>query len=195
MQLFRQMACKQVEDGDHTTALVLSGGGNTFLYQAYLGRVQISANGTFDVFIDDEAIQTGTTGNLVGNTCCTWYDGISYASVGTGAVSVSEDKRPPSRFSLSQNYPNPFNASTVIKFYLPDVGTSRRGGIVSLKVYDPLGREIATLVNQELPAGSYEATFNTTNLASGVYFYRLNTLAPSGLQRAFSETRKMILLR
>jgi hypothetical protein len=195
MQLFRQMACKQVEDGDHTTALVLSGGGNTFLYQAYLGRVQISANDTFDVFVDDEAIQTGTTGTLVGNTCRTWYDGISYARVGTAVVAVSEDKEPPSRFSLSQNYPNPFNASTVIKFYLPDVGTSRRGGIVSLKVYDPLGREIATLVNQELPAGSYEATFNTTNLASGVYFYRLNTLAPSGLQRAFSETRKMILLR
>jgi len=67
MQIFRQMACKQVMDEDHNTELVLTGGGNTFLYQAYLGRVVIEADDTLDVFVDDEAIQTGTTGTEVGD--------------------------------------------------------------------------------------------------------------------------------
>ena len=79
MQLFRHMACKQVEDGDHNTTMVLSGSGNTFLYQAYLGRVQVSAGGTFDIFVDDEAIQTGTLSTSVGDVARTWYDGISYS--------------------------------------------------------------------------------------------------------------------
>ncbi len=81
MQLFRQMACKQVEQGDHDVALVLTGSGNTFLYQAYLGRAQVSDNNTFEVFVDDEAIQTGTVRTVVGDTTRTWYDGISYARV------------------------------------------------------------------------------------------------------------------
>jgi predicted secreted protein len=80
-QLFRQMACKQVEQGDHDVALVLTGSGNTFLYQAYLGRVQVSDNNTFEVFIDDEAIQTGTAHTVVGDIARTWYDGISYARI------------------------------------------------------------------------------------------------------------------
>lgn len=101
----------------------------------------------------------------------------------------------PGSFMLQQNYPNPFNPSTVIKFSLPDIGTSRQGGIVSLKVYDLLGREVATLVNQELPAGSYEATFDASKLASGVYFYTLSVSAPSGQYRDFTETRKMLLLK
>lgn len=80
MQLFRQMACKQVDVGDHNTALVLTCSGNTFLYQAYLGRVQVSDNDTFEVFVDDEAIKAGTQNTLIGDTARTWYDGISYAS-------------------------------------------------------------------------------------------------------------------
>ena len=182
MQLFRQMACKQVEAGDHTTALVLSGGGNTFLYQAYLGRVQISANGTFDVFIDDEAIQTGTTGNLVGNTCRTWYDGISYASVGTGAVGVSEDKQPPSTFSLNQNYPNPFNPTTTITYSLP------KDDLVDLKVYNLLGQEVTTLVHNVIPAGTHSVVWNAHDAPSGVYFYKITA-------GDYSKMSKMILLR
>jgi hypothetical protein len=81
MQIFRQIACKQVEVGDHNTPMVLTGGGNTHLYQAYLGRVHVSDNNTFYVYVDDYAIQTGTSGTLIGNSARTWYDGVSYAGL------------------------------------------------------------------------------------------------------------------
>jgi len=99
MQIFRQMACKQVEQGDHDVAIVLTGSGNTFLYQAYLGRVQVSDSNVFEVFVDDEAIQTGTEDTLIGDVARTWYDGVSYAS-----VDVDKDSEElPIEFSLSQN--------------------------------------------------------------------------------------------
>ncbi|MGA9364554.1 MAG: CocE/NonD family hydrolase [Bacteroidota bacterium] len=95
----------------------------------------------------------------------------------------------PEGFALQQNYPNPFNPNTEIGFRIAD------GGLVTLKVYDLLGREVATLVSQELPAGSYEATFDASRLAGGVYFYCLSMQTPSGQQRSFTVTRKMLLLR
>ncbi|MBK9097155.1 MAG: T9SS type A sorting domain-containing protein [bacterium] len=85
-------------------------------------------------------------------------------------------------FSLSQNFPNPFNPSTVIGYQLP-VSSN-----VTIKVYDPLGREVTTLVNEEKSAGSYEVSFNASHLSSGLYFYRLQV-------GSFVETKKMILLR
>ncbi len=86
------------------------------------------------------------------------------------------DSEMPQEFSLEQNYPNPFNPSTRIRFSVPS--GSGRGGeseIVSLKVFDVLGREVTTLVNENLSAGSYETTFDATSLASGVYIYRLTS--------------------
>ncbi len=77
LRLFRQMACKEVEPGDHNTTLVLSNS-SAFLYQAYVGRV---AGASVDVFIDDYDILTGTTGTTAGDTVRTWYDGISFAAV------------------------------------------------------------------------------------------------------------------
>ncbi len=108
----------------------------------------------------------------------------------TTVVSV-EDETPnlPTEFYLSQNYPNPFNPSTKIKFTIPNVG--RRGSStynVTLKVYDVLGKEVATLVNEELPPGEYEIEFDATGLPSGVYFYQLKA-------GNFIQTKKMILLR
>jgi len=85
-------------------------------------------------------------------------------------------------FLLEQNYPNPFNPRTSIQYAI----NSRQ--FVSLKVYDVLGSEIATLVNEEKPAGEYEVEFDGTELPSGVYFYKLQ----SGM---FSETKKMIFLK
>jgi len=182
MQLFRQMACKQVEDGDHTTALVLTGSGNTFLYQAYLGRVQTLAGDTLNVFVDDEAIQTGTTGTLAGNTCRTWYDGVSYANVETGIVNVPENTKPPSRFSLSQNYPNPFNPATTITYSLP------KSTFVELRVFNLLGQEVATLVHKVMSAGAHLVVWNALNAPSGVYFYKITA-------GSYSKIGKMILLR
>jgi Secretion system C-terminal sorting domain len=88
----------------------------------------------------------------------------------------------PERFALDQNYPNPFNPTTRIAFSLP----SR--SFVSLEVYDPLGRIVATLVHAELAPGSYEKEFNGNGLASGIYFYRLHT-------GSFTQTRKLMLLK
>jgi hypothetical protein len=84
-----------------------------------------------------------------------------------GIVSVDNELNLVNEFNLFQNYPNPFNPSTVISYQLPVASN------VTLKVYDVLGREIATLVNEEKPAGSYEVDFNANGLSSGVYFYTL----------------------
>jgi len=90
----------------------------------------------------------------------------------------------PAGYTLSQNYPNPFNPTTTIEFSLP------QSGFVSLRVFDLLGQEIATLVNEEKAAGSYRATFDASNLPSGTYFYALKTAEHSSVKKmAFlSET-------
>ncbi len=88
----------------------------------------------------------------------------------------------PTEFSLSQNYPNPFNPITTIRFTISDVR------FTSLKVYDVLGNEIATLVNEEKPPGSYEVEWNASDFPSGIYFYRLTA-------STYSVTKKMILLK
>ncbi|MEJ2627488.1 MAG: carbohydrate binding domain-containing protein, partial [bacterium] len=81
MQLFRQMACKQVQAGEHTASLTITDEGNTFLYQAYLGRIQASSNSSLSVYIDDETIENGTSNTMIGDIARTWYDGISYAMI------------------------------------------------------------------------------------------------------------------
>ena len=86
----------------------------------------------------------------------------------------------PAGYALQQNYPNPFNPSTTIEFTLP------ASGFTSLKVYDLLGREVMTLVNEQKAAGTYRATFTATQLPSGTYFYALKT-------GSFSDVRKMML--
>ncbi len=85
-------------------------------------------------------------------------------------------------YQLSQNYPNPFNPSTNIEYQIPS------SGFVSLKVYDILGREVAALVNEKKPAGIYKVKFNSENLSSGIYIYRIK----SG---NYFQTKKMIILK
>ena len=106
-----------------------------------------------------------------------------YAFFGTGGTtSVNETDNLPANFSLAQNYPNPFNPTTSIEYTVP---SSEQ---VSLKVYDVLGNEITTLVNENKSPGSYKVNFDSSNLSSGVYFYRLNF----GNQIL---TKKMLLLK
>jgi len=88
----------------------------------------------------------------------------------------------PDEFSLYQNYPNPFNPSTTISYSI------LASSFVTLKVYDVLGNEVATLVNAQKPEGSYEVKFNATGLPSGIYFYRLQA-------NEFTQVKKMILLK
>jgi len=93
-------------------------------------------------------------------------------------------------YSLTQNYPNPFNPSTTIRFTISDLPAGRQGlRFTTLKVYDLLGREVATLVKEEKPAGNYEVEFNGTELPSGIYLFRLS------VDNNYSETRKMVLLK
>ncbi|MFO7524062.1 MAG: immune inhibitor A, partial [Ignavibacteriaceae bacterium] len=90
-------------------------------------------------------------------------------------------------YSLEQNYPNPFNPTTIIKYSIPDVGT-RLALSVKLKVYNILGVEVATLVNEKKQAGNHEVEFNAEGLSSGIYFYTLTA-------GSFTQTRKMMLIR
>ena len=96
----------------------------------------------------------------------------------------------PKGFRLSQNYPNPFNPTTKIKFSIPLLrGVSEgRGVLTSLLVYDILGRVVRMVVSENLKAGIYEVEFNTIELPSGVYFYKLTA-------GGFVDTKKMILLK
>jgi hypothetical protein len=93
----------------------------------------------------------------------------------------------PTKFELFQNYPNPFNPTTKIRFQIPAfVETTRR--VVSLRIYDALGREISTLINEELKPGTYEIEWNAANYPSGVYFYSL-------LTNEYSTTKKLVLVK
>ena len=96
----------------------------------------------------------------------------------------------PGEYSLEQNYPNPFNPSTTIEYSLP------QNGFVTLKVFNVLGKEVATLVNSPNEAGRHTIKFDASALNSGVYFYKLEAGNPStGSGQGFSETKKMILLK
>jgi hypothetical protein len=88
----------------------------------------------------------------------------------------------PGKFELYQNYPNPFNPSTIIRFKIEDLR------FTTLKVYDILGKEIASLVNEKLKAGTYEVTLDGGNLSSGIYFYKLTA-------GNYIETKRMILMK
>ena len=110
-----------------------------------------------------------------------WVD----AQVVYNLITDVNDKRQsgsPEEFFLSQNFPNPFNPSTTISYQIPEPG------FVSLKVFDVLGNNIMTLVNEEKPAGKYEFNFNSSGIPSGIYFYQL-------VAGQYSETRKMCFIR
>ncbi|MBX7046217.1 MAG: T9SS type A sorting domain-containing protein [Ignavibacteria bacterium] len=120
-----------------------------------------------------------STGFVVGSA------GVIMKTTTGGTVFVSQTSSTvPDKFSLRQNYPNPFNPSTVIRYQLSVAGN------VSLKVFDLLGKEVATLVNEKQNAGSYAVDFNSAefNLPSGIYFYTLSA-------GEFKETRKMVLVK
>jgi len=93
-------------------------------------------------------------------------------------------------FALEQNYPNPFNPATKIRFSIPSVGTHSYASPqnVLLKVYDVLGKEVVTLVNEQREPGVYEVQFDAGGLPSGIYFYKIQA-------GSFVQTKKMILLK
>jgi hypothetical protein len=108
----------------------------------------------------------------------------------TGIKPISEQI--PEHYGLQQNYPNPFNPSTNIKFEIPNISPpftkGGQGGLTTLKIFDLLGREVATLVNERLKPGTYEVEFNGSGYSSGIYFYKLVT-------EDFIDSKKMILIK
>jgi hypothetical protein len=97
-------------------------------------------------------------------------------------VGVRNESSPPNTFGLLQNYPNPFNPTTNLEFQVASLG------FVSLEIFDPLGRKMATLLSEQRPAGSYTVKWDAHNLPSGVYFYRLRA-------GPFVDTKKLLLLK
>ena len=135
---------------------------------------------------------SGTTNNLLGVCFTDSYNGTAVGDGGTilrttnGGVSfVEEDEilsEIPSNYELSQNYPNPFNPTTTISYSIP------KTSFIKLSIFDILGQEIETLVDEQKYVGTYEITWYAEKLSGGIYFYRLQA-------GDFVETKKMVLLR
>ena len=143
------------------------------------------------------AVDAGNSGDLIKITI--WdkldgdkiiYDNLTMNELGGGYISIinlpfakeDDEITSPDEFVLEQNYPNPFNPSTTIKFAVPEVA------FITLKVYDIIGSEVTTLINEEKQTGTYEITWSADQLPSGVYFYQLNA-------GNFTSTKKMILMK
>jgi Secretion system C-terminal sorting domain len=171
---------------------------------AYSVLTLLTLNDTIWIAPDNWIVQDIIPGQYINNLTFLGIPPFSIPGLQTKltdeiVVSVENDETIPNTFFLEQNYPNPFNPSTKIRFTIPSViaSVAKQSQFVSLKVYDVLGNEVATLVNEEKPAGSYEVEFsakggsasggNAYNLSSGIYFYKLQA-------GSFVETKKMILL-
>jgi hypothetical protein len=148
-----------------------------------------------DLSYDDETLLTGATGhfpvgdlNWFPDTKAEWEDqkeaehALIENALQTGTTGIHAHGSLPTEFQLSQNYPNPFNPTTTINFNIP------KSGNVTLKVYNSLGQEVATLVDGFMAAQSYSFEFNASRLASGVYFYTLN-------YANHAESMKMVLMK
>jgi hypothetical protein len=119
----------------------------------------------------------------VGNdTSNSVFKALRWFGVDVTIVGVNETEGVPSVYSLDQNYPNPFNPATTIKFSIP------QSSKVTLKIYDVLGREVSTLVNDTRNAGNYEVSFDASNLSSGMYIYTIQA-------GDYSASKKMMLLK
>jgi len=110
------------------------------------------------------------------------YDDLKVYSLANVTAVDDQNNSTPLKFELNQNYPNPFNPGTKIKYAIGSMQYT------TLKIYDVLGNEVATLVNEEKPAGTYEVNFDASNLSSGIYYYQLKA-------GSFIQTRKMILMK
>ncbi len=167
----------------YTYALTIDVAGNIFV-GTYGGVYQSKDNG------DNWLIDTSGLGSAYVRSLAIDSGGTIFAGTNDGLIfrtgsttDVKEVGRNiPASFNLSQNYPNPFNPSTNIKFQVP------QNSLVTIKVYDLLGKEVATLVHQEMKPGTYSAAWNAEGISSGVYFYKLH----SG---NIVETKQMLLLK
>ena len=148
-------------------------GGVNFMQLQSLGNLNV---GGFSFINANTGFVCGDSGVVLKTT----NGGITFANTNNNSV--------PNSFSLSQNYPNPFNPSTTIKFDVPLNKGGDRGLSVKLIIYDLLGKEVSTLINEQLQPGSYSVDWDASNYPSGVYFYRLEA-------GDFSESKKMLMIK
>jgi len=153
--------------------------------------------GTYDIVVDKEGYSPTSTLSVT-------VDASNNYSVTDGSVIVTPDgvtsvddgstRLLPAKYQLEQNYPNPFNPTTEIRFDLPQTSN------VSLKIYNLIGQEVAILTNTVFNAGSYQIQWNGVDdhgsaVGSGIYFVKLVASSTDGTSEAFSQVRKMILLK
>lgn len=159
--------------------IIWAAGAGTLWYTDNGGEDWIQVNCKTASTIVSFSFVNSNTGWIVG------FGGQILKTTNGGVTFIEDEKNnynQPTEFLLSQNYPNPFNSSSIIKYSVP------KSSQVSLKIFNALGEEIAVLVNEEKPVGTYELTWNAANMSSGVYLYRLQA-------GNFTQTRKLILLK
>lgn len=136
--------------------------------------------------LNESFIMNGTVGKaFIGKSVSVnnhQYSGFWYVYKADIGTPVENEETFPTEFKLQQNYPNPFNPSTMIKFSVPERSN------VLIKIYDILGGEVATIVNEEIEAGWYTRVFNATGYSTGVYIYRMQA-------GNYTQTRKMLLIK
>ncbi|MCH7965013.1 MAG: T9SS type A sorting domain-containing protein, partial [Bacteroidetes bacterium] len=135
----------------------------------------LGANSVYAVDVDNDGDMDVLSASAIDDKIA-WYENLSPV----GVESISNEI--PIEFNLSQNYPNPFNPSTTIRFSIPEVS------FVTIKVFNTLGEEITTLINENIIVGNFEVEFYVTALPSGIYFYRLQA-------GSFVETKKMVFMK
>ena len=154
------------------------------------GNFTVTSNGVYFLAKDSVSWTYAGLKNLTINNLVSYGDTTFALTQGNGgyllrhqkALGVIEKSFVPASFSLSQNYPNPFNPSTHVQYSISNLQ------FVKLKVFDVLGREVATLVNEQKGPGTYTVDWNASGFASGIYFYRLEA-------GTFVDVKKMLLLK
>lgn len=145
------------------------------------GTYMVNVSRYMPLFYPDTIFYIGSTSFTYGGSVLA-STSTSFQSECYNITEAGKGEEQPEEFGLEQNYPNPFNPTTNIKFSIPNFE------LVVVKIYDVLGREVTTLVNEEKSAGTYELTWNSINLPSGVYCYQLQA-------GSVIETKKMVLIK
>ena len=170
-ECFVKNSLTMIAVGQGGKIITTTNGGNNFIVQSTGSSIELwsvrFASDTVGYAIGDNVVLKTTNG------------GVTFIS--------NVQNTYPEEYSLFQNYPDPFNPSTKIKFEIPSAGQIHAFDM-QLKVYDILGKEIETLVNEKLFPGTYEVIFNGYNYPAGVYFYKL-------ISNGFAQTKKMVLLK